>query len=105
MRFLPSARIDRLLPSGRPRQDFMQTSPNPLERSIPWMRSVAAVAVMLLLAAPAIAQDGSLVLARNGRVIALAPYAPNIVRITLSTDPSAARSCDHPAGEGCATPP
>jgi alpha-glucosidase/alpha-D-xyloside xylohydrolase len=68
----------------------MQTSPNPLERWKPWIRSVAAVAVMLLLAAPAIAQDGSLVLTRNGRVITLVPYAPGIVRITLSTDQSAA---------------
>ena len=70
--------------------EFMQTSPNPSVRSKLWMRSMPAVAFMLLLAVPAIAQDGSLVLARNGRVIALVPYAPGIVRITLSTDPSAA---------------
>ena len=54
------------------------------------MRSVAAAAGMLLFAAPAIAQDGSLVLKRTDRVISLVPYAPNIVRITLSTDASAA---------------
>lgn len=38
----------------------------------------------------ALAQDGPLVLERAGRVISLVPYAPNIVRVTMSTDKSAA---------------
>ena len=38
----------------------------------------------------AIAQSGPLVLERNGRTISLEPYAPNILRITMSTDREAA---------------
>jgi len=38
----------------------------------------------------AVAQDGPLVLERDGRIISLVPYAPNIVRITMSTDRAAA---------------
>ena len=34
----------------------------------------------------AMAQSGPLVLEREGRVISLEPYAPNIVRVTMSTD-------------------
>src|SRR5690242_18582202 len=33
----------------------------------------------------AMAQSGQLVLQRDGRVISLVPYAPNIVRVTIST--------------------
>ena len=36
------------------------------------------------------AQSGPLVLERNGRVISLEAYAPNIVRVTISTDRAAA---------------
>jgi alpha-D-xyloside xylohydrolase len=47
-----------------------------------------------LLAAPlsgiAMAQGGSLVLERDGRTISLEPYAPNILRVTISTDRAAA---------------
>ena len=45
---------------------------------------------VLLLGAVAMAQDGSLVLNREGRTISLEPYAPNIVRVTISTDKAAA---------------
>lgn len=38
----------------------------------------------------AMAQSGPLVLERDGRVISLEPYAPNIVRVTMSTDKAAA---------------
>lgn len=44
------------------------------------------------LAGAAMAQDGALVLHREGRVISLVPYAPNIVRVTISTDAAAASS-------------
>jgi alpha-D-xyloside xylohydrolase len=36
------------------------------------------------------AQSGPLVLERDGRVISLVPYAPNILRVTMSTDRTAA---------------
>ena len=46
-----------------------------------------------LLAAEAIAQQGGpLVLERNGRVISLEPYAPNILRVTMSVDRASATS-------------
>ena len=46
-----------------------------------------------LLAAEAIAQQGGpLVLERNGRVISLEPYAPNILRVTMSVDSASAMS-------------
>lgn len=51
---------------------------------------LGAVLLTVLLAPSAIAQEGSLVLERDGRVISLVPYAPNIVRITMSTDRAAA---------------
>ncbi|MGH9608002.1 MAG: TIM-barrel domain-containing protein [Terracidiphilus sp.] len=38
------------------------------------------------------AQSGPLVLQRDGRVISLEPYAPNILRITMSTENAAATS-------------
>ena len=46
-----------------------------------------------LLPAEAIAQQGGpLVLERNGRVISLEPYAPNILRVTMSVDRTSATS-------------
>src|SRR6201996_1179505 len=36
------------------------------------------------------AQAGALVLEREGRVISLEPYAPNVLRITMSTERAAA---------------
>ena len=49
-----------------------------------------AVLLPLIFGGRAIAQGGPLVLERGGRVISLVPYAPNIVRITMSTDRAAA---------------
>ena len=59
-------------------------------------RSVGAAGVALALGTilmscrPAWAADTPIVLSRNGRTVAIEPYAPNIVRITLSTERSAA---------------
>ena len=56
---------------------------------------VIPVAGLILLSSSLVAQQsagpsGPLVLEREGRVISLVPYAPNIVRITISTDKAAA---------------
>jgi alpha-D-xyloside xylohydrolase len=40
----------------------------------------------------AMAQGDSLLLQRDGRIISLVPYAPNIVRVTISTDAAAGAS-------------
>ena len=50
------------------------------------MRGPGAVLLALSLGAVAIAQDGSLVLERAGRTISLEPYAPNILRVTMSAE-------------------
>ncbi len=50
------------------------------------------VLAILLLGNAANAQDGPLVLEREGRTISLEPYAPNIVRVTISRDKAAATS-------------
>ncbi|HWF66450.1 MAG TPA: TIM-barrel domain-containing protein, partial [Acidobacteriaceae bacterium] len=55
-------------------------------------RVLCAVLFAGLCAAAAAAQEGPLVLQRDGRVISLVPYAPNIVRITMSTGKAAATS-------------
>lgn len=47
---------------------------------------MGAALVALSLGDRALAQDGSVVLQRNGRVISLVPYAPNILRVTMSID-------------------
>ena len=57
--------------------------------------TVIPVAGMILLASPLVAQEsagrsGPLVLERQGRVISLVPYAPNVLRITMSIDKAAA---------------
>ena len=44
------------------------------------------------LSGTALSQGHPLVLHRNGRVISLVPYAPNIVRVTISTNAAAATS-------------
>jgi alpha-D-xyloside xylohydrolase len=51
---------------------------------------VGAVLVATLLGVSACPQSGPLVLERDGRVISLVPYAPNIVRVTMSVDRTAA---------------
>jgi alpha-D-xyloside xylohydrolase len=53
-------------------------------------RGMSATLLMVLLGSVAMAQGGPLVLEREGRVISLAPYAPNIVRVTMSIDKAAA---------------
>jgi len=58
----------------------------PLKSLAWWLSSLLAV----LCPGLAIAQNEGLVLERNGRVISLVPYAPNIVRITMSTSKTAA---------------
>ncbi len=52
--------------------------------------SLGAVILAVLLPASAAAQNDGLVLERDGRVISLVPYAPNIVRITVSNSRAAA---------------
>ena len=51
---------------------------------------LGAAVVIVLLGMAAVAQSGPLVLERDGRVISLEPYAPNILRVTLSTDTAGA---------------
>jgi alpha-D-xyloside xylohydrolase len=66
-------------------------------------RGRAVATALLLLFAGAIAgvgakaQDNSFVLERNGRSIVLEPYAPNILRVTLSKNKASANA---PAGYG-----
>lgn len=58
-------------------------------RVVPAWCFVVVIAV-LALPAGAAAQDQGLVLEREGRVISLVPYGPNIVRVTMSTSKEAA---------------
>ncbi len=51
---------------------------------------VSAALLVVFLGGSAIAQSGPLVLERDGRVISLVPYAPNILRVTMSIDRAAA---------------
>ena len=51
---------------------------------------VSAALLVVSLGGAAIAQSGPLVLERNGRTISLEPYAPNILRVTMSIDKAAA---------------
>jgi alpha-D-xyloside xylohydrolase len=70
--------------------------------------SVSTVLMALSLSGSAVAQGVPLVLERAGRVIALEPYAPNILHITLSNDRAAASSAPgcgfvaQPSAEGWA---
>ena len=57
-------------------------------RFLAWSLGVALAA--LLLPVVAAAQNEGLVFERDGRVISLVPYAPNIVRVTMSTSKAAA---------------
>ncbi|HSU31695.1 MAG TPA: TIM-barrel domain-containing protein [Bryobacteraceae bacterium] len=52
--------------------------------------SVGALLLALLLSHAASAQTGPPVLERDGRVISLQPYAPNILRVSMSVDRDAA---------------
>lgn len=46
--------------------------------------------IVVVLGSVAAAQDGSLMLERDGRIISLVPYAPNVLRVTMSVDKAAA---------------
>ena len=65
-----------------------------IDRYLDWKIPVLRLGQILIgavsLGAVAMAQSGPLVLEREGRVISLEPYAPNIVRVTMSTDKAAA---------------
>ncbi len=55
-------------------------------------RSIARLLLAVLLVGlsrVAVAQDGALVLERGGSVISLEPYAPNVLRVTMSTERAA----------------
>lgn len=62
-----------------------------LRKSLLYGLGVVVLGIFLLGSA-ANAQDGPLVLEREGRTISLEPYAPNIVRVTISRDKAAATS-------------
>ena len=53
-------------------------------------RVFAAVLLAVLLSGMALAQQAPLVLQRDGRTISLEPYAPNVVRVTMSINKAAA---------------
>jgi len=54
-------------------------------KSLLWTRLSAATALLLLVALPAVhADDAKVVLHRGNSTIVLEPYAPNIIRVTLS---------------------
>ena len=57
-----------------------------------WAFMARGLGAMLLTASlgVAVAQSGPLVLERDGRTISLEPYAPNILRVTMSNDKAAA---------------
>ena len=65
-----------------------------IDRYLDWKMPVLKLGQILIgavsLGAMAMAQSGPLVLEREGRVISLEPYAPNIVRVTMSTDKATA---------------
>jgi alpha-D-xyloside xylohydrolase len=54
------------------------------------MRRLGAVVLATSFGGLAMAQSGPLVLERDGRTISLEPYAANILRVTMSTDKTAA---------------
>src|ERR1043165_6058654 len=56
------------------------------------VRGVCVMLLTMLLASAAMAQSGPWVLERGGRVISLEPYAPNILRVTMSVNKTAATS-------------
>ena len=61
------------------------------------VRAFGAVLLAVSLSGAALAQGAALVVVRKGRTISLEPYAPNILRITMSTDRAAATG---PSGYG-----
>jgi len=69
-----------------------------------WLMAGGLISLMLAmsLGPPAMAQSGALVLEREGGVISLDPYAPNILRVTMSTNRAAATG---PSGYGITAKP
>jgi hypothetical protein len=69
-----------------------------------WLMAGGLISLMLAvsLGSPAMAQSRPLVLEREGGVLSLDPYAPNILRVTISTDRAAATG---PSGYGIAAKP
>jgi alpha-D-xyloside xylohydrolase len=63
---------------------------------------LTALLTLSVAAVVAKAQNGALVLERDGRVISLVPYAPNVLRITMSVDRSGATG---PPGYGFVASP
>jgi alpha-D-xyloside xylohydrolase len=55
-------------------------------------RGLSALLFACCTAGTAVAQNSSYALQRDGRMISVEPYAPNILRITISTDTAAAKS-------------
>ena len=55
-------------------------------------RGVGVALLAVSLGGAAIAQSGPLILKRDGRTISLEPYAPSILRVTISIDQAAATS-------------
>jgi hypothetical protein len=53
-------------------------------------RQLGCVLLTVSLAGIALAQSTPVVVERNGRVISLVPYAPNILRVTMSNDKATA---------------
>ncbi len=68
----------------------MQTTLSAGNRSRPSLGAFGALLLAILLPHAASAQTGPLVLERDGRVISLEPYAPNILRVSMSVDKDAA---------------
>jgi alpha-glucosidase/alpha-D-xyloside xylohydrolase len=64
----------------------VRNSPGTMRRLV----SCGLGALLLAVSLSGMAQDAPLVLQRNGRTISLEPYAPNILRVTISTDRAAA---------------
>jgi alpha-glucosidase/alpha-D-xyloside xylohydrolase len=69
-----------------------------------WLMAGGLISLMLAvsLGSPAMAQSRPLVLEREGGVLSLDPYAPNILRVTFSIDRAAATG---PSGYGIAAKP
>ena len=69
-------------------------------------RRLGSVVLAVSLGGVTVAQSAPLVLERDGRVISLEPYAPNILRVTMSTDQgcgdrrSGLRVCGKAVGRG-----
>ena len=62
--------------------------------------ALGAMLIAIFVSSPAMAQSGPLVLERDGRVISLVPYAPNVLRVTMSVDKAAATSDPANAADG-----